>query len=228
MRTTLKAFALVAMLLMVLAGCKIELAVPDDQGTVAPVPDDTEKPSDDTETPDDEEKTADTETAGKYLAAFDDAVFLGNLHLLMKGEKAEGAASISAGAISFNEGKTELAFSLSFADYDLDGEGAGVKTVSGKASLILTGNTDKGLFSSDAYSVKDADITLKDGAEESALTELKITASEVNGAVTGAAITIAVDENGNASGIVDIDTPVFGAPEGEIEIDGIKADAADL
>ena len=54
------------------------------------------------------------------------------------------------------------------------------------------------------------------------------TASEVNGAVTGAAITIAVDENGNASGIVDIDTPVFGAPEGEIEIDGIKADAADL
>ena len=96
------------------------------------------------------------------------------------------------------------------------------------ADLILSRKTDKGLFSSKAYSVNDADITLEDLAEESALPELRITAIEINCTVADAEIIIAVNENGKVSRIVDIDTLKFGTISGEIAIDGIKANAVDL
>lgn len=225
MKTFIKATAIVLMLLA-LAACKIELAVPDDE-------------TQGTETPEEPVEVADTETAKAYLKAFDDVLFLKDLHAAMKGEKAAGVVTtLTAGTIAFDGDKTELAIPLTFTGYDFDGKGdeetAGLytRTATGTATLALTGKTDQGLFKADAYKVKALDIKLQadkaEGYVSLNLPEMQITAEEIAGAITGATIDIAVDADGKAGGIVDVDTPKFGAAAGEIAIDGIKADAADL
>ena len=227
MKNIMRILGVVALLLIVLSGCKIELAVPEGE----------EKPG--TETPEEPVETADTETAKAYLGAFDNALFLKDLHAILKGEKADGVVTtLTAGVVAFDGDKTELTIPLTFTGYDFDGKGeestAGLytRTATGKATLIFTGETAENIYSADSYSVKDVDITFSVGKAEGyvslTLPDMKITATEIKGAVTGAEIQIAVDESGKASGIVDVDTPKFGAATGEITIDGIKADVADL
>ena len=154
MKTFIKATAIVLMLLA-LAACKIELAVPDDE-------------TQGTETPEEPVEVADTETAKAYLKAFDDVLFLKDLHAAMKGEKAAGVVTtLTAGTIAFDGDKTELAIPLTFTGYDFDGKGdeetAGLytRTATGTATLALTGKTDQGLFKADAYKVKALDVKLQ-------------------------------------------------------------------
>ena len=56
--------------------------------------------------------------------------------------------------------------------------------------------------------------------------EMKLTATEIKGAITGKNIEVAVDENGIASGIIDVDSPEFGEATGAITINGLNADIA--
>ena len=49
---------------------------------------------------------------------------------------------------------------------------------------------------------------------------------EIKGAITGKNIEVAVDENGIASGIIDVDSPEFGEATGAITINGLNADIA--
>ena len=228
MKRTFFTLAILMVLAMALVGCKIEVAVPDDG-----------KQDTDITTPDDEVQEADIETAKAYLGAFDDALFLKDLHAAMKGEKADGlVTTMVAEGIAFDDDKTELTIPLTLTGYDFDGKGdeatAGLytRTATGKATLVLTGKTDQGLFKAEAYKVKALDVKLTVGEAEGyialTLPEMQVTAEEITGAITGATIDIAVDAEGNASGIVDVDTPVFGAAKGEIGLNGVKADISAL
>lgn len=227
MKRTIAILLAVMMILMAIVGCKIELNVPDkDDGQQTETPD---TPADD-EGKDDgtnEEETADTETLKAYLSAFDDALFLKDIHAAMKGEKAEGVViTMTAGAIAFDSEKTVLTIPLTFTGYDFDGKAEGdSRTATGKATLVLTGTTAESIFSAASYAFKDVDTTLTaDAALE--LDEIKMTAAEVKGAITGKNIEVAVDENGIASGIIDVDSPEFGKATGAISINGLNADIA--
>ena len=227
MKKTITILLAVMMVLIAIAGCKIELNVPepdDGQQTETPdVPADDEGKDDGTN----EEETADTETLKAYLSAFDDALFLKDIHAVMKGEKAEGVVTtMTAGAIAFDSGKTVLTIPLTFTGYDFDGKAEGNSRVAtGKATLVLTGTTAENIFSAASYAFKDVDVSMTAG-EALELDEMKLTAEEVKGAITGKNIEVAVDENGIASGIIDVDSPEFGNATGAISINGLNADIA--
>lgn len=227
MKKTITILLAVMMILMAIAGCKIELNVPDpDDGQQTETPD---TPADD-EGKDDgtnEEETADTETLKAYLSAFDDALFLKDIHAVMKGEKADGVVTtMTAGTIAFDSEKTVLTIPLTFISYDFDGKAEGDSRVAtGKATIVLTGATAENIFSAASYAFKDVDTVLTADAALK-LDEIRMTAVEVKGAIIGKNIEIAVDENGTASGIIDVDSPEFGEATGAIAINGLNADIA--
>ena len=227
MKRTIAILLAVMMILMAIAGCKIELNVPDpDDGQQTETPD---TPTDDDGKDDgtNGEEAADTETLKAYLSAFDNALFLKDIHAAMKGEKAEGVVTtMTAGTIAFDSEKTVLTIPLTFTGYDFDGKAEGdSRTATGKATLVLTGATAESIFSAASYAFKDVDVSMTAG-EALKIDEMKLTATEIKGAITGKNIEVAVDENGIASGIIDVDSPEFGDATGAISINGLNADIA--
>lgn len=177
-----------------------------------------------------------------YLGAFGHVRVLGDIDHIFKGEKVddeEGVTvqSMTAGAIAFNETKTELTIPLTLTAYDFDGHRNPedpspekyTRIATGKLTLTLVGamNAEGTVFVANSYKVTDLDITLDVDDSEYIwlqLPELKVTADELTGIFTTAggiakaSVTVAVD-GGKAVGIEDVNTPKFGELSGDISLD---------
>ena len=193
----------------------------------------------------------DQETFNAYVGSFGHVRVLGDIDHILKGEKVddeEGVTvqSMTAGAVAFNDTKTELTIPLTLTDYDFDGHRNPedpdpekyTRTATGAVTLVLTGamNADGTAFVANGYKLLDADITLD--VDDSTyiwldLPEMKVTADELagifttSGGVAKATLSIAVD-GGKAVGITDVNTPKFGTPAGIIAINGVETEYSAL
>ena len=212
--------AIVSIVLMIAAGCTME-------GTGVP------------------EDTADTEEAQKaydsYMSAFGHVRVLGDIDHILKGEKVddeEGVTvqSMTAGAVAFNENKTELSIPLTLTAYDFDGHRNPedpspekyTRIATGSLTLTLTGamNAEGTGFVANGYKVTGLDVTLDVDDSEYIwldLPEMSVEAEELtgifttSGGVAKSSVTVTVD-NGKATGIADVNTPKFGKPSGNMSI----------
>lgn len=181
-----------------------------------------------------------------YAGAFGHVRFLGDIDHVLKGEKVddeEGVTvqSMRAGAIAFNETRTELTIPLTLAGYDYDGHRNPddpepqkyTRIATGTLTLILKGavNAEGTGFVANAYSVKDMDIDLSvddsvyiwlDLPERTLLAEQLDGIFTTSGGVAKANLIVNLAD-GKPSGIADVNTPKFGTPIGDVIFGGMKA-----
>ncbi len=175
-----------------------------------------------------------------YLGAFGHVRVLGDIDHILKGEKVddeEGVTvqSMAAGSIAFSEDGKTLTIPLTLTKYDFDGHRNPedpepwlyTRIATGTLTLELSGETEDGVFTADAFAVKDADVTLDVGEVEGyaklQLPATAVTAEEITGAFVGAdgfkltPVTVTVTD-GKAAGITDVNGPKFGYATGAMTI----------
>ena len=180
-----------------------------------------------------------------YLEAFGHVRVLGDLDHVFKGEKVDDEAGVTvqsmvAGTIAFSEDGKTLTIPLTLTKYDFDGHRNGeddaylyTRTATGTLTLELSGTTKDGVFTADAYAVKDVDVTLDVGEVEGyarlPLAATEVEAEEITGAFVGAdgfkltPVTITVTD-GKAAAIADVAAPKFGYAVGAVTINGRAGD----
>ena len=185
----------------------------------------------------------DAATLMGYISGFGHVRVLGDIDHVLKGEKVddeEGVTvqSMTAGAVAFNDTKTELAIPLALKDYDFDGHKNPedpepekyTRLADGAVTLVLKGamNAEGTGFVATGYEMRGVDVTLSVDTTEYILLnlpELKITADALSGIFTTAggvarsSVTVTV-EDGKAVGIGDVNTPKFGTATGTFLVNG--------
>ena len=183
-----------------------------------------------------------------YLEAFGHVRVLGDLDHVLKGEKVDDEEGVTvqsmvAGDIAFSEDGKTMTIPLTLTKYDFDGHRNPedpepwlyTRIASGTLMLELSGTTKDGVFTADAFAVKDVDVTLDVGKVEGyvklPLPATSVTADEITGAFVGAdgfkltPVTITVAD-GKAAGIADVNGPKFGYAAGAVTINGRAGDMA--
>ena len=202
--------------------------------------------------PDDSVKEATTQdysALAGYLEAFGHVRVLGDLDHVLKGEKVDDEAGVTvqsmvAGTIAFSEDGKTLTIPLTLTKYDFDGHRNGeddaylyTRTATGTLTLELSGTTKDGVFTAEAYAVKDLDVTLDVGEVEGyaklPLPVTEVEAEEITGAFVGAdgfkltpvAITVT---DGKPVAITDVNSPKFGYAVGALTINGRSGDISQI
>ncbi len=185
----------------------------------------------------------DAATLMGYISGFGHVRVLGDIDHVLKGEKVddeEGVTvqSMTAGAVAFNDTKTELAIPLTLKDYDFDGHRNPedpspekyTRIATGNLTLVLTGavNEDGTVFNAAGYRIEDADITLAVDDSEYIwldLPEMNVEADELSGifikigGIAKASVAVLL-QDGKPAGITDVNTPKFGELSGTISVNG--------
>ena len=185
----------------------------------------------------------DAATLMGYISGFGHVRVLGDIDHVLKGEKVddeEGVTvqSMTAGAVAFNDTKTELAIPLTLKDYDFDGHRNPedpspekyTRIATGNLTLVLTGavNADGTVFNAAGYRIEDADITLAVDDSEYIwlnLPEMNVEADELSGifiktgGIAKASVAVLL-QDGKPAGITDVNTPKFGEPSGTVSVNG--------
>ena len=185
----------------------------------------------------------DAATLMGYISGFGHVRVLGDIDHVLKREKVddeEGVTvqSMTAGAVAFNDTKTELAIPLTLKDYDFDGHRNPedpspekyTRIATGNLTLVLTGavNADGTVFNAAGYRIEDADITLAVDDSEYIwlnLPEMNVEADELSGifiktgGIAKASVAVLL-QDGKPAGITDVNTPKFGEPSGTVSVNG--------
>ena len=185
-------------------------------------------------------------TLSGYLDAFGHVRVLGDIDHVLKGEKVDDEEGVTvqsmvAGTIAFSEDGKTLSIPLTLTKYDFDGHRNPedpepwlyTRIATGTLTLELSGETKDGVFTADAYAVKDVDLTLDVGTVEGyaklPLPATEIEADEITGAFVGAdgfkltPVTVTVTDS-KAAAITDVTSPKFGYATGAITINGRTGD----
>lgn len=185
-----------------------------------------------------------------YLSAFGHVRVFGDIDHILKGELVDDeegveVQSMVAGDIAFSEDGKTLTIPLTLTKYDFDGHRNPedptpwlyTRIASGKLTLEMSGTTKDGVFTADAFAVKDVDVTLDVGEVEGyaklQLPATAVTAEEITGAFVGSdgykltPVTITVTD-GKAVAITDVKAPKFGFMAGAITVNGRDADIAQI
>ena len=215
---------------MVLAGCQEPVAAIEEEA---------------------EATAEDYEALAGYLDAFGHVRVLGDIDHILKGEKVDDEVGVTvqsmiAGDIAFSEEGKTLTIPLTLTKYDFDGHRNPedpepwlyTRTATGKLTLELSGDTKDGIFTADAFAVKDVDVTLDVGEVEGyvklPLPTTSVTADEITGAFVGAdgykltPVAITVNDAGKpvAIGEESITASKFGYLAGAVEINERTGDIA--
>lgn len=215
---------------MVLAGCQEPVAAIEEEA---------------------EATAEDYEALAGYLDAFGHVRVLGDIDHILKDELVDDeegveVQSMVAGDIAFSgDGKT-LTIPLTLTKYDFDGHRNPedptpwlyTRIATGKLTLELSGTTKDGVFTADAFAVKDVDVILDVGEVEGyaklQLPATDVAAVEITGAFVGAdgfkltPVAIIVDGEGKPVAIAEesITASKFGYLAGAVEINGKTGDIA--
>ena len=175
-----------------------------------------------------------------YLEAFGHVRVLGDIDHVLKGEKVDDedgvtVQSMVAGTIAFSEDGKTLTIPLTLTRYDFDGHRNPedptpwlyTRIATGTLTLELSGETEDGVFTADAYAVKGMDLTLDvaevEGYAKLPLPVTEIEADEITGAFVGSdgfkltPVTVTVTD-GKAAGITDMNGPKFDYATGAMTI----------
>ena len=181
-----------------------------------------------------------------YLKAFGHVRVLGDIDHILKGEEVDDeegveTQSMVAGDIAFSEDGKTLTIPLTLTCYDFDGhrnEGDPepwlyTRVATGTLTLELAGETKDGVFTAEAYALKDVDVTLDIGMIEGYLPldlpKTEVEADEITGAFVGAdgykltPVTVTVTD-GKATAVTDVTAPKFGYAVGAVTINGRAGD----